>query len=145
MNRHGFTLFEILLVMGVFGILSSITVFSGTGILKKAAQTEWRETIPIIKTASQRKLLEDNGWIPDARGNKALMLAFPGFEIPENSNYNYWIDPDFCGGGATRIGAQGITALTKGEIYCHLWSGGFAYGEGCLPKDIYGTGWKEGD
>ena len=101
-NKKGFTLVEILVVVVVLGVLTSIAIPSFTGVLEKQRRDDCRNQRLVIETAVQQAMygMIDNGRKQDkinialwADGANKIQYNPNGqikFNIDESYNYTYY-------------------------------------------------------
>lgn len=101
-NKKGFTLVEILVVVVILGVLTSIAIPSFTGVLKKQRRDDCRNQRLVIENAVQQAMygMIDNGRKQDkinialwADGSNKIQYNPNGqikFNIDESYNYTYY-------------------------------------------------------
>lgn len=102
-NEAGFTLVELMVVVGTIGILSSIALPSYMGFRAKARQSEAKITLSSIYTAEAAYFIENSTY--------TTCLADTGFDHTLTTNNNYYA-----------IGFASVTSTCgmAGTSDCHL-------------------------
>jgi len=87
LNRKGFTLIELVVVVAVIAILAAIAIPSYLGIQKKAARSEAKANLEALALALEGYMAENNNYGPAGVytyvcGNGCTKSSFAGFPAP---------------------------------------------------------------
>ena len=99
-ENKGFSLVELMVAVGIIGVMSSVAVPKYQKFRAKAAQAEAQATLSSIYTLQQLYFTENDEYV--AATNHAAFGTTFNFNIPANARYNY----------AARIG----THATNGSL-----------------------------
>lgn len=86
-NQGGFTLVELLVVIGILGILAAIVLFNIAGVQANAACNAMKTDGATIQNAADL-YYNNKGVYPDSVADKAVPLAGEGVNITEILNAN---------------------------------------------------------
>jgi general secretion pathway protein G len=128
-ERSAFTLFELVVVIMILGILAAIAVPRMIDTSHQATENTARQTLGVIRTAIDQYSVEHNGKWPGADGQEATLKSdltsylrgndFPKCPIGEAKN------------GAVRMlaGSGSIAASIGGTATTHSWVYQYEIGE----------------
>lgn len=109
MNKKGFTLTELLIVLAIISILAMISVPAYVGQQKRATRTEASATLETLRLLEEQFLAENGGYTitlgtcaADNPGNVATIQtgggdatnALPGYRPGNGTSYSYCIEQD---------------------------------------------------
>jgi type IV pilus assembly protein PilA len=120
-NEAGFTLVELMVVVGIIGILSSIAIPSYMGFRAKARQTEAKVTLASIYTGEASYFVTNSSY--------TTCLAETGFDHDLTTNNNYY---------AIGFASDTSTCGATGNLDCHIQdANGTPCGEGAFPAGAF--------
>ena len=102
MRRKGFTLVELMIVVAILGIITSIAVPVYRGYLRGAKRQEAKSNLQTIRLLQEQYFADNRAYLAAADTN-ALKAALPGFE-PGNTAallYDYKVEAGSTGSIAT--------------------------------------------
>ncbi|QKJ85854.1 Prepilin peptidase-dependent pilin [Paramixta manurensis] len=102
-NEGGFTLIELMIVIGIVAILSAIGLPAYQNYLRKAALTDMLQTMVPYKTAVELCAVEHGGIAACNAGNQG---------IPEPKGSRYVSGLTVSGGIITLVGQESLNGLT---------------------------------
>jgi prepilin-type N-terminal cleavage/methylation domain-containing protein len=109
MNKEGFTLTELLIVLAIISILAMISVPAYVGQQKRATRTEASANLETLRLLEEQFLAENGGYTitlgtcaADNPGNVATIQtgggdatnALPGYRPGNGTSYSYCIEQD---------------------------------------------------
>lgn len=95
MNKKGFTLTELLIVVAIIGILAVIAIPAYVGQTKRAARTEAYTNLQTLRLLEEQNFAE-NGTYAAGATTALVMTALPGFRPGTGLNYDYAITQNFA-------------------------------------------------
>ena len=100
-RKQGFTLIEMLIVVGIIAVLSSAVIFSYGRIIKTAARAKAVELVSNARTALEEMYLNNDGWPSDlykdkGQGEKGFYVM--GENVAKLLAQNHLLNVD-CSGG----------------------------------------------
>lgn len=104
-NEKGFTLVELLIVISILGILSTITVQSFSGKTDEAKKVKANSNVQIINSAIDIYKIDHKGNLPPHDSWEKLMDALTSkdeygpylkSEVKDSDGYKYKVDPTTC-------------------------------------------------
>lgn len=98
MDKKGFSLIELLVVMSVIGILGVVAVTGYIGTQLKAARTEAYTNLQAIRLQEEQNFAETSLYVA-AVGTVALQGVLPRFRPGAGLNYNYSVTSIAAGTG----------------------------------------------
>ncbi len=103
-RKQGFTLIEMLIVVGIIAVLSSAVIFSYGRIIKTAARAKAVELVSNARTALEEMYLNNDGWPSDlykdkGQGEKGFYVM--GENVAKLLAQNHLLNVD-CSGGKLR-------------------------------------------
>ncbi len=90
MNKKGFTIIELLIVVAIIGILAMIAVPSFVGQGVKAARTEAYTNLQNLRLLEEQVFADGGNYVPGAN-TAALIAALPRFKPGSDLKFNYVI------------------------------------------------------
>ena len=117
MNKKGFTLTELLIVLAIISILAMISVPAYVGQQKRAARTEASANLETLRLLEEQFLAENGGYTitlgtcaADNPGNVATIQtgggdatnALPGYRPGNDTSYSYCIEQNIDLNGAAQ-------------------------------------------
>jgi len=94
MNKKGFTLTELLIVLAIIGILAMISVPAYVGQQKRATRTEASANLETLRLLEEQFLAENGIYTASAANVAAIQALLPGFRPGTGLNFNYAITQD---------------------------------------------------
>jgi len=90
MNKKGFTLTELLIVVAIIGILAMIAIPTYTGQQLRAARTEAYTNLQTLRLLEEQNFAE-NGTYAAGATTALVMTALPGFKPGTGLSFDYAI------------------------------------------------------
>src|SRR4030042_2623922 len=109
-NKKGFTLTELLIVLAIIGILAMISVPAYVGQQKRAARTEASANLETLRLLEEQFLAENGIYTASAANVAAIQALLPGFRPGTGLNFNYAITQDVALGPPIPVPYDGATA-----------------------------------
>ena len=113
MNKKGFTLTELLIVVAIIGILAMIAIPAYIGQQLRASRTEAYTNLETLRLLQEQFYAENGNYAPttgtagaDQTGNVALIQAatvLPGFRPGSGLSFSYQIERDVAFDGSAQI------------------------------------------
>jgi prepilin-type N-terminal cleavage/methylation domain-containing protein len=119
MNKKGYTLIELLIVIAVIGILAAISVPAYLGQQKGAARTEAYSNLQNLRLLEEQFFAEHGAYTAAAANVAAIQALLPGFRPGPGLNFNYAITSTSTCFVATATGTGGRVAGDVFTIDCN--------------------------
>jgi len=102
MRRKGFTLVELMIVVAILGIITSIAVPVYRGYLRGAKRQEAKSNLQTIRLLQEQYFADNRSYLAGADTN-ALKAGLPGFEPGNTATllYDYKVEAGASGSIAT--------------------------------------------
>jgi prepilin-type N-terminal cleavage/methylation domain-containing protein len=89
MNKRGFTLVELMIVVVILGILAAITIPNFVTMVGRAREASTKKNMHLLQTATEDFAAVSSGRYPDERSDtsddgQTLVQHVPGLGVPEN-------------------------------------------------------------
>lgn len=115
-TNKGFTLIELMIVVGIIAILASIAIPAYTGYIKTAKMSEAHNNLAALRLAEEEFFLDNNSYFIGATtaaletNSQGLWTASKG----SDGNFNFKYEVTAVGGWTAK--ATGILGSVTGEI-----------------------------
>ena len=119
MNKKGYTLIELLIVIAIIGILAAIAVPAYLGQQKAAARTEAYSNLQNLRLLEEQFFAENSTYTASAANVAAIQALLPGFRPVTGLNFNYAITVTPTCFVATATGTGGRVAGDVFTIDCN--------------------------
>ena len=89
MNRKGFTLVELLAVIVIIGLLSSIAIIAYNSFIDNARDRVYKTYENTMKAEAEMYLIDNPGMVPSVNGQRRIeieQLEIDPIQNPDNSN-----------------------------------------------------------
>jgi len=112
-KQHGFTLIELMIVVGIVAILSAIGIPAYQNYLQKAALTDMLQTMVPYKTAVELCTVERGATTNCSAGSNG---------VPATTSSRYVLSVTVTAGVITLLGQESLTGLSV--VMSPIWSSG---------------------
>lgn len=114
MDKKGFTLTELLIVLAIIGVLVAIAIPGYVGQQKKAARTEAYTNLQNLRLLEEQFFAENANYTASAANTNAITALLPGFRPGTDLSYTYSLtqNSQITGGGNTVANPPTTAALT---------------------------------
>ena len=129
MNKRGFTLVEMLIVVAIIGILSAVAIPAYIGQQRKAARTEASTNLQNLLLLEEQFFAENGRYAPNpdatanyTEGSTTLQTLFPRFR-PGNAvdlNYDYSVTSAGTGTAFTATATAKAGRRVAGDAACTI-------------------------
>ncbi|MGQ9570600.1 MAG: type IV pilin protein [Thermodesulfovibrionales bacterium] len=110
MNKKGFTLVELIIVLAIITILAAIVIPAYVGQQKRAARTEAYTNLETLRLLEEQFFSENATYTASAANIAAIQALLPGFRPGTNLNFNYAITQDIALVPPVAVPYDGVTA-----------------------------------
>jgi len=94
MNKKGFTLTELLIVLAIISILAMISVPAYVGQQKRATRTEAYSNLETLRLVEEQFFAENGAYTASGADVAAIRALLPGFRPGTDLNFSYAITQD---------------------------------------------------
>jgi len=113
MNRKGFTLIELMIVVVIIGILAAIAIPNFISMQDRAKEAKTKGAAHTVQLAAEDFAVRNDGVYSDAQAD--LLALLPGAVLLDNAFTGVASEPQFAAAAATP-GQVGIQAFAVGGI-----------------------------
>src|SRR4030042_5377786 len=110
MNKEGFTLTELLIVLAIISILAMISVPAYVGQQKRATRTEAYSNLETLRLVEEQFFAENGAYTASAANVAAIQALLPNFRPGAGLNFNYAITQDVALVPPAAVPYDGATA-----------------------------------
>ena len=124
MNKRGFTLIEVLVVLAILAIVSGLAITSYIGITLKATRAEAYAKLQALRLAEEQFFAENGNYAGPAATTAAIQALLPAFRPGTGANFNFQITSVANGVGLPNVVAVpydgATTALANANTPCFI-------------------------
>src|SRR3989338_6736953 len=91
MDKRGFTLTELIIVLAIISILALVAIPGYLGQQTRAARAEAYTNLESLRLLEEQFFAENGAYTASAANVAAIQVLLPGFQPGQNLNYNYAI------------------------------------------------------
>jgi prepilin-type N-terminal cleavage/methylation domain-containing protein len=96
MNKKGFTLIELIIVVTIIGILAMIGIPAYIGQQRNAARTEAYKNLEALRLLEEQFMAENAQYTASAANTAAIQALLPGFQPGQFTEFSYRIVQNFA-------------------------------------------------
>ncbi len=117
LNRKGFTLIELMIVVVIIGILAAIAIPNFISMQDRAKEAKCKGGAHTLQLAAEDFAVRNDGMYSDAAGDVGPLLPTDpaGTNFLQNAFDASWSEPTYAG-VAVGIGGIGILAIAQGGV-----------------------------